>query len=197
VRPVSGRRPRRSAWANSTRHEAGVGQQQARAIRGFEVVCPLMHRREFTSALIAGPLASALSGCALEGSPIEASGRLTLWGGWSIEIPRSMQQRNDDGSWSAWGTDWTIDVHIIEAEPPNSWPARRSPPIGSDGTALSGQGWIGLAKVLQEQDNGRPVFRYAATLSAPGTVMSCWVSYLDQHKDDFARSTVLSVLHVG
>ncbi len=154
-----------------------------------------MHRRTFASALVATPLGAVLPQCALATSPIEASGRFALWGGWSIGIPRSMQQRNDDGSWSAWGTDWTIDVHIIEATAPSSRPADKVPPIGSGGTALSGHGWTGLAKVLQEQDNGRPVFRYAATLSAPGTVMSCWISYFDEQRLDFARSTVSSVSH--
>ncbi len=155
-----------------------------------------MHRRTFASALVAAPLGAALPQCSLAASPIEASGRFALWGGWSIEVPRSMQHRNDDGSWSAWGTDWTIDVHIIEATAPTR-PAHKVPPIGSDGTALRGRGWTGSAKVLQEQDNGRPVFRYAATLSAPGTVMSCWISYVDERKVDFARSTISSVSHVG
>ena len=154
-----------------------------------------MHRRTFASALVAAPPGAGLPHRALAASPIEASGRFALGGGWSIGIPRSMQQRNDDGSWSAWGTDWTIDVHIIEATAPSSTPAVKMPPIGCGGTALIGHGWTGLAKVLQEQDNGLPVFRYAATLSAPRTVISCWISYFDEQRLDFARSTVSSVSH--
>ncbi len=154
-----------------------------------------MHRRSFASALVAAPLGAVLPPRVLAASPIEASGRFTLWGGWSIGIPRSMQQRNDDGSWSAWGTDWAIDVHIIEATAPSSSPAPKVLPIGSEATALSGHGWTGVAKVLQEQDNGRSVFRYVATLSAPGTVMSCWISYFDEQEFEFARSTVSSVSH--
>jgi len=38
-----------------------------------------------------------------------------LWAGWSIKLPApASYDRNADGSWSAWGADWTIDVQIIE-----------------------------------------------------------------------------------
>ena len=108
-----------------------------------------------------------------------------------------MQQRNEDGSWSAWADDWTVDVHIIEAAPPGSGSARKASRIGRDEIAIRGQGWDGGARVLVEQDNGRPVFRYAATLRAPGSVMSCWVSYFDERQAGFARTMVASAVHVA
>jgi hypothetical protein len=108
-----------------------------------------------------------------------------------------MEQRNDDGSWSAWGDDWTVDVHIIEAAPPASVTPEQAQRIENDGAVIHGQGWDGGARVLSEQDNGRPVFRYAATLHAPCTVMSCWVSYFDARQAVFARSMVASAVHVA
>jgi len=88
-----------------------------------------------------------------------------------------------------------MDIHIVEFTIPDSSPARQSPPLGSNSIALSGHGWTGVAEVLLEQDNGRPVFRYAAKLSAPGTFMSCWVSYVNNGQRDFAGSMVSSATH--
>lgn len=154
------------------------------------------HASTYRSIRILGtPIGAVLPLGAMAAPPREATGRFGLWGGWSIEIPRAMQQRNEDGSWSAWGTDWAVDVHIIEAIPPGSGSTRQAPQVNGDETVIRGDGWDGGAKLLIEKDNGRPVFRYAATLRAPGTVMSCWVSYFDARQAIFARSMVASAVH--
>lgn len=155
-----------------------------------------MRRRKFTSGLVAA-FGAALPQISMATSPSEASGRFPLWGGWSIVIPRSMQQRNKDGSWSAWGIDWSIDVQIIEATPPGSRQADQVPRVDADGETLSGQGWTGKVKQLVEDDKGRAVFRYAATMAATGTVMLCWVSYFDKQQVEFAHSIVASAAHAG
>jgi hypothetical protein len=129
-------------------------------------------------------------------TPIEASGKVALWGGWSIDIPRSMQRRNEDGSWSAWGNDWSVDIQIVESTPPSSRAADQPLAIGTNGAALSGQGWTGRVKEFVEDDNGRQVFRYAATMVAPGTAMLCWISYLDKRQVDLVCSIAASAVHV-
>lgn len=108
-----------------------------------------------------------------------------------------MQQRNEDGSWSAWGSDWSVDVQIIESTPPSSRPADQAVPVSSDGTAISGQGWTGSVREFVEDDNGRQVFRHAATMVAPGAVMLCWISYLDKRQIDMVRSIAASVAYAG
>ena len=120
----------------------------------------------------------------------------TLWAGWSIGLPHSNCTRNDDGSWSAWGADWTIDVNIIEFSPPNVIPTdavQRS--VAAGGEQLSGNGWAGAAESLVELDGDREVYRLAGTLAAPGTLMSCWVSYFRQEQHTFAHRLVSSIAH--
>src|SRR5262245_7691198 len=111
-----------------------------------------------------------------------------LWGGWSIELPASHYQRNDDGSWSAWGEDWAVDIHIIETSGD-----KRGEPVSAEqilgqvdhGQGISGNGWIGATKILIEKDGGRDVYTLAGRLGAKNTLMSCWVSYLRKEQEDF------------
>ncbi len=49
---------------------------------------------------------------------IERGGTVELWGGWVVRLPPAYHERNDDGSWSAWGADWAVDVRIVEAGTP-------------------------------------------------------------------------------
>jgi len=124
-------------------------------------------------------------------------GNVTLWAGWSMTLPASHHQRNNDGSWSAWGADWAIDVQIIEVG---------GIPAGKTGfpeellgpkreITLTGIGWIGSTERFPEMDAGREVFRLAGTLAAPKTVMLCWVSYLRSNQQPFAESLLGGVAH--
>ena len=128
---------------------------------------------------------------------LEHGGNVALWAGWIMQMPAAYHQRNDDGSWSAWGTDWTVDGQIIE--------------IGSDATGksvspenilgsdhkitLSGTGWIGHAEQLKETDNGKSVFRLSGSLAAENTMMSCWVSYFKEEQLSFAHEIIGAIVH--
>jgi len=125
--------------------------------------------------------------------------KVELWGGWNIDVPTSQHQRNEDGSWSAWGEDWAVDIHIIETAGDASGepvPAERT--LGQvDGEHLSGNGWIGTRRTIIEKDGDRDVYRLAGRLSATNTLMSCWVSYVRPDQEDFARQLISAVSHRG
>src|SRR5215470_1574487 len=94
---------------------------------------------------------------------------IELWGGWSIVLPASHYQRNDDGSWSAWGEDWAVDIHIIEvAGDSEGKPVSAEQFLGKTetvpGERLSGNGWTGTTRTLMEKEDGRNVYRLAGRL---------------------------------
>jgi hypothetical protein len=123
---------------------------------------------------------------------------IELWGGWSIELPVSNQQRNEDGSWSAWGEDWTIDIHIIEtAGDSQGRPVSADRMLGDQDRdkRTSGNGWIAIIHTLIERDNNRDVYRLAGRLASENTLMSCWISYLRKDQRDFAEALMHAVSH--
>ena len=104
---------------------------------------------------------------------LETGGTVALWSGWSVHLPRSCHQRNDDGSWSAWSADWTIDVDIIEAADKAGKPVCQEKMLGDAGAQerIGMPSWVGCFEILVEEDNGKRVFRLAAKLAATGTSM--------------------------
>ena len=124
-------------------------------------------------------------------------GTVSLWGGWSIGLPPSHHLRNEDGSWSAWGTDWAIDITILEvSSDPSGLPATPEKLLGHDRpVTVSGEGWIGSAKTLREEDQGKTVYRLAVWLAAPNTLMSCWISYFTESQSGFAEQLIKKIAH--
>ena len=125
-------------------------------------------------------------------------GVVDLWAGWSVNLPPSHYQRNEDGSWSAWGSDWVIDVHIIEiGGDSDSNPVSGERILGDreQQTKISGKGWVGYSEILVEKDGLNDVFRLAGTLGAKNTLMSCWVSYFSEQQLSFARALIDGVAH--
>jgi hypothetical protein len=126
-------------------------------------------------------------------------GPVNLWGGWSVALPAAYHQRNEDGSWSAWGADWAVDVHIIEVGgTATGSPASAREMLGAQrSVSISGLGWVGASELLVEADaNGGKVYRLAAYLGAENTLMSCWVSYQNEASRPLANDLVNGVSHV-
>jgi hypothetical protein len=124
--------------------------------------------------------------------------RVHLWGGWSIELPPSHYQRNDDGSWSAWGADWVVDIHIIETSgAKDGKPVSAERMLGESHACdqASGNGWIGTSETLIEKDGDRDVYRLAGRLGAENTLMSCWISYIREDQHAFAQRLMSAVAH--
>lgn len=130
---------------------------------------------------------------------IEHGGNIELWAGWSLQLPPAYYQKNDDGSWSAWGADWTLDVQIIEVIG-NAMGTPVSPEdmLGVDRSiSFRGAGWLGDVEHFEEVDNEQIVFRLAGSLAAENTLMSCWVSYFREEQLSFARELIEAVAHRG
>ena len=129
---------------------------------------------------------------------VKKPARISLWAGWSIELPVSHYQRNEDGSWSAWGQDWTVDIHVIEISGDN-----RGMPVSGErivgqadhGKPILGSGWTGTTELRVESDNGRDVYRLAGRLGAENTLMLCWVSYVREEQSVFAQELIGAVVH--
>lgn len=83
-----------------------------------------------------------------------------LWGGWSIDLPLAYHERNQDGSWAAWGEDWAVDVTIIEVGGDAQGQVVSSNELlGPERpVTISGKGWTGSHQVIEEQDQGLAVF---------------------------------------
>ena len=125
-----------------------------------------------------------------------------LWGGWSIVLPASHYQRNENGSWSAWGEDWAVDIHIIEVSGDSKGePVSAEQFLAKTGTVhgerILGNGWIGATETLIENDGTRDVYRLAGRLGAKNTLMSCWVSYVRKEQQNFAQRLINAVNHDG
>jgi len=128
---------------------------------------------------------------------LENGGTVELWGGWSVNLPPAYHERNGDGSWSAWGADWAVDVHIIEVGGhSNTQPVSPEVMLGKErAVVVSGNGWVGSVESLEEMDNGRDVYRLAANLAGTNTSMSFWVSYFETHQQPFAEELMRNVAH--
>ena len=128
---------------------------------------------------------------------LENGGTVELWGGWVVRLPPAYHERNDDGSWSAWGADWAVDVRIIEVgRQANGQPVSPEEMLGKERTVnVSGNGWVGDREVLHETDSGSDVYRLAANLAARNTAMSFWVSYFEAHQQPLAEELMRNVTH--
>lgn len=127
---------------------------------------------------------------------LENGGTLRLWGGWSLTLPPAHHVMNDDGSWSAWGNDWTVDVHIIEAGGDHDGNAVRAEDMLGQNASVNanGDGWVGTLQYL-EDDDGQKVYRLTANLAAPNSLMSCWISFLAPSQRTFAENVVSKVVY--
>jgi hypothetical protein len=130
--------------------------------------------------------------------PVEASGVVTLWGGWSLTLPRAcMVARNEDGSWSAWDATLTIDVHIVETAGHRSGRAMPAEEMLGEPATVSGDGWIGVVNLLQEPDDVGPAWRLAVTAAAENTLISCWVAFRNLDDRMWGDAVVASLRHRG
>ncbi len=129
----------------------------------------------------------------------ETPSTVRLWGGWTIDLPLAYYERNEDGSWAAWGEDWAVDVTIIEiGGDAHGNPVSAEELLGPDRPiSVAGQGWVGSHQVIEERDQGLEVFRFTSWLAATNTMCSCWVSVRHRERLSFAESLVLRVTHAS
>jgi hypothetical protein len=122
----------------------------------------------------------------------QADGRIDLWGGWSLALPNPcMTTRNEDGSWSAWDSGRTIDVHIISVGGRHDGsPFTAAEMLGTE-PAISGPGWMGNRQVLFEDG----AHRWATTAATANTLLSCWVASRDPSDERWALQVAQSIRH--
>lgn len=128
---------------------------------------------------------------------LESGGQVDLWAGWALTLPPAYYQRNDGGSWSAWGADWAVDVHIIEVGARNDGKVPSTTSLLGPECApnIAGEGWIGIVEVRMEEDAGRMVYRLAGTLASSSSVMSLWVSYFEERQQAMAEAMLREAVH--
>jgi hypothetical protein len=128
---------------------------------------------------------------------LQNGGLVPLWSGWTLDLPPCNYDRNTDGSWSAWASDWVIDITIIEVGgDSNGQSVRPENMLGSDRLAtISGSGWIGTTEIVIEGDQERPTFRSTAWLAATNTMISASVSCFTEDKREFSERLIALVSH--
>jgi hypothetical protein len=129
--------------------------------------------------------------------PVEESGDLDLWGGWSLTLPNlCMVARNADGSLSAWDHARTVDVHIVEIGGHVSGRPMTARQLLNGQATTSGEGWIGAIEILDEPDGVGPAWRFALTATAENTLISCWISYRVPADLPWAEAVARSLRHI-
>ena len=128
---------------------------------------------------------------------LQNGGLVPLWAGWTLDLPPCNYDRNADGSWSAWASDWVIDITIIEVGGDSTGqPVSPEKMLGTGRLAtISGSGWIGATETILGEDQGRPVYRLTAWLAATNTMMSAWVSYFTEDKRELSERLIALVSH--
>jgi hypothetical protein len=124
--------------------------------------------------------------------PNRAEGRVELWDGWSIDLPVAcMTTRNEDGSWSAWDSARTIDVHIITTAGRRDGSALSAQDMLGAAQTVAGTGWIGAREILLEEGT----YRFAIAAAPPNTLMSCWVSSRSADDEQWAAAVMAGIVH--
>ncbi|GJI88953.1 hypothetical protein RugamoR1_21160 [Rugamonas sp. R1(2021)] len=126
-------------------------------------------------------------------------GVASLWSRWSIDLPPACFERNEDGSWSAWGADWTLDVSIVDTSGDASGkPVSALQLLGAVDplSEISGQGWIGAKSMFDETVDGKRIFRLSGKLCSENTVLLGMVSFFRTDQLEFADSILRKVRHV-
>ena len=137
-----------------------------------------------------------------QGSEMEKlvnGGDVPLWSGWSTKLPPACFERNEDGSWSAWGADWTFDVSIVDTSGDSlGKPVSALQLLGTvDPMAqISGQGWIGSKSMFDETIDGKRVFRLSGKLCSENTVLLGMVSFFTEEQIELAKSILSEIQHV-
>ncbi len=128
---------------------------------------------------------------------LEEGGLVELGAGWRVTLPAAHYQMNANGSWSAWGTDWAMDMRITEISCAVPGTPAGTPNALDSGwrVAVSGEGWVGHKELLLEFDGRRTLHSLAAQLVAGNTAMSCSVSCFAGRKADSAEELLHAIVH--
>ncbi len=122
-------------------------------------------------------------------------GEIELWDGWRLVLPNDcMSERNQDGSWSAWDSTHTVDVHIVTVTS-----TQDGRPLGSATTLgresnVDGAGWIGHVEQLNEADAQGPAYRLAIKAGAENSCLSCWVAYRNPEERTWGDQILESIV---
>ena len=127
----------------------------------------------------------------------EDAGLVELGVGWCVTLPEAYRQQNSNGSWSAWGIDWSMDIDIMQrcdaVQEDFSWGSDAVEPTGR--SMASGDGWIGSKTLLIESDGRRTVHGLTARLVASDSIASVAVCCLGRRRAEIAEELLHAVAH--
>jgi hypothetical protein len=127
--------------------------------------------------------------------PVQVNGPVELGDGWSLTLPNDcLAERNADGSWSAWDARRVVDVNILTATGDDGAPID---PFTMLGTAPNHRAptWVGTVDEVVDTDHEGLTHRLTIAAAAPGTLLSCWISYRDPADRDWAFAVGTSIEH--
>jgi hypothetical protein len=129
--------------------------------------------------------------------------RLQLGEGWSIELPPSFASRtNPDGSWSAWDAERVIDVQLLSTEGRDGKPIDAAAMLGGfeSGThewERRDSGVLGVADLVEEQDETGPILRLRSETAVPNQLLSCWFGFRHREDTDWALAVWNTIKNDG
>ena len=124
------------------------------------------------------------------------TGRVDLWAGWSLELPTEcVVERSPEGPWAAWDAQHSIDVQILEVGGHESGRPMSAEEMLGERSNINGEGWLGSVEMIQEDDAGRVVTRYALKAAAQNTWISCWVSFVEPAELAWAEQVAQGLRH--
>jgi hypothetical protein len=133
--------------------------------------------------------------------------RVTLTGGWSVEVPGDFAREwDDDRTWTAWNRTRTVWFHALGfTKPDGSRPSaaeavevgRRSLPEGEPVAGIDRAGIRGAAVFGPADEDGRTVWRLSGVAAVEGQLVVCNVYTEDPADRDWAAHTWQSLRHAG
>lgn len=127
--------------------------------------------------------------------PIQVNGPVELGDGWRLSVPNvCLAERNPDGSWSAWDARHAIDVNILTASGDDEASIDPLTMLGAPPNHRAAT-WVGTIDDVVDTDHEGPAHRLTIAAAAPGTLLSCWISYRDPADRDWAVAVSTSITH--
>ena len=127
----------------------------------------------------------------------EDAGLVSLGTDWWTTMPPGFRQRNADGSWSIWGSDWSMEIRISDAAT-----ASQDKPVDSrnrfdpdDPSTTSGEGWQGSRQFELELSGHRTVHHMSARLAAGESTLSMIASCVGIGGNERADGLLHAVVH--
>lgn len=126
----------------------------------------------------------------------EDAGLVELGSGWWTTMPPGFRQRNADGSWSMWGSDWSMEIRISDAARSAHHESVDSPDgFDPEDPSTKGEGWQGSCQFQLELSGSRAVHHLSARLASGHSMLSLVACCVGIGGNECAAGLLRAVAH--